>query len=419
MKQTPMLKKIITATFGTFLFLIPFKIQTVLFTTTIFLQGNFNPYTAFFLTLPDITLIILLILIGVDLFQKPKQDKNRQYWIIIMIGIAILITGLTTWIWAKDTSAVLSNAVRLILGMLVPAGLLMSKYFKKQQTKLINIFIVSMLIQSAIGILQFISQHALGLHSIGESYIAQTEPGIAKIDLLNKKFIRAYGTFPHPNIFGAFLTMTLFLTPYIKHRNLKWIARILLIVSLLMTFSRSAWVMAVIGGILYAFINKKETPRSGYAASIALISLVVITAIMPLLRQRLDISKDASIRERLDGIKTSVEMIRARPYGIGLGNYTIELQEFTEKKLAPWEYQPVHNTFLLTAAEMGVQGLMVLIGGIAILIICAIREKNWNGMIFGIIMTGLMLTDHYFLTVPQGQYLFGLLAAFTLISSRE
>lgn len=414
-----MLKKAILAAFGTFLFLIPFKIQTVLAETPIFLQGNFNPYTTFFLTLPDIALAILLLLIGIDMFQKPKKTENWPFWIVVMSGGAFIIVSTISYLWAENTSAVLAESARLTMGMLIPAGLITSSYFKKNREKLINIFILSMVIQGAIGILQFSVQHSLGLHALGESHIAASEPGIAKIDFLNKKIVRAYGTFPHPNIFAAFILVTLLLTTYIQKLKLKWIIRILLAIALLLTFSRSVWLIATIAGIAYITINGKKYKRNAITIFAASIILLGTLAAWPLIRERMDISKDSSMQERLEGISASIRMIRTKPQGVGLGNYTENLQEFTEKKLAPWEYQPVHNTLLLTGAETGVQGMMVLIAFLALLCISTIRKKNWHGTIFMAIMICIMLTDHYLLTVPQGQQLFGILTAFTLTANRE
>lgn len=413
-----MLKKAITTAFGTFLFLIPFKIQTVLAATPIFLQGNFNPYTTLFLTFPDIVLAILLILIGIDIFRKPKLEKNRELLIVIIAFGIFVAMGLISFTWAENKSAVLISSARLIISTLIPACLLTSSYFKKERQKLIKIFIVAMLVQSVIGILQFTFQHSLGLHAIGESHISPTEPGIAKMDFMNKKIVRAYGTFPHSNIFAAFTLMTLFLTPYIRNKRFKWTIRILLAIALLLTFSRSIWIIATITAIAYMAINKKIYKRNVKAILAAGIVLLVMLSMWPLARERLNITNDTSLQERLEGMETSIHMIRANPQGVGLGNYTENLQKFTENHLAPWEYQPVHNTFLLAGAETGVQGILALILFLATILIWKAHKKNYNGLVFAIALIGFMLVDHYLLSIPQGQYLFGILTGFTLNENR-
>jgi hypothetical protein len=75
-------------------------------------------------------------------------------------------------------------------------------------------------LQSLIAIYQFISQHSVFTSQIlakitGESVIGSQIPGVAKIIIDGEKIIRAYGTFPHPNILGGFLIFTLLITVYL------------------------------------------------------------------------------------------------------------------------------------------------------------------------------------------------------------
>ena len=52
-------------------------------------------------------------------------------------------------------------------------------------------------------------------------------------------------------------------------------------------------------------------------------------------------------------------MLYANPLGIGLSNFTLAMPDYTFIKLAPWEYQPVHNIYMLLANETGLIGLFV------------------------------------------------------------
>ncbi len=75
-------------------------------------------------------------------------------------------------------------------------------------------------LQSLIAIYQFIVQRSVFASPIlakitGESIIGPQIPGVAKIVVDSEKIIRAYGTFPHPNILGGFLIFTLLITIYL------------------------------------------------------------------------------------------------------------------------------------------------------------------------------------------------------------
>lgn len=46
--------------------------------------------------------------------------------------------------------------------------------------------------------------------------------------------------------------------------------------------------------------------------------------------------------------------------GVGLGQFVPRMQEFFSSKLLDWQYQPVHNVFLLVWSEVGIIGLFGL-----------------------------------------------------------
>ena len=75
-----------------------------------------------------------------------------------------------------------------------------------------SIIIISAFFQSIIAILQFIQQGSLGLTFLKESVFSVYDPGIAKILINGNIFTRSYGTFPHPNVLGGFLGISLLIS---------------------------------------------------------------------------------------------------------------------------------------------------------------------------------------------------------------
>ena len=59
----------------------------------------------------------------------------------------------------------------------------------------------------------------MGFWFLGESILGPEIPGVAKIVVAGGKILRAYGTFPHPNILAAFLLLGLFSSYYFLFRN--------------------------------------------------------------------------------------------------------------------------------------------------------------------------------------------------------
>jgi hypothetical protein len=127
---------------------------------------------------------------------------------------------------------------------------------------------ISILYSSCIAIVQFILQHSLGdiFWLLGERTFSSSTPGIAQIPLCLPwavncpLLLRAYGTFPHPNVLGGFLATMI---PFVIYKStniqiyklkkqifLRWFYGITIIfgiVALILTFSRSAWVAGVLG----------------------------------------------------------------------------------------------------------------------------------------------------------------------------
>jgi sterol desaturase/sphingolipid hydroxylase (fatty acid hydroxylase superfamily) len=96
------------------------------------------------------------------------------------------------------------------------------------------------------------------------------------------------------------------------------------------------------------------------------------------------------------------------------------MQQFTSVKLEPWQIQPIHNYFLLTAAELGIAGAILLLGFFLwhlakigkSLIWQKIDDENVHRLILAVILFTflvLMLFDHYFYTIHQAQLLLWLI----------
>lgn len=102
----------------------------------------------------------------------------------------------------------------------VPRGTifsLISHFFRKCSTwniwqGIFSVIIISAILQSFIAIIQFLLQKSIGLTFLGESIFSVFDPGVAKIVINGDIFVRSYGFFPHPNILGGFLALSLVIT---------------------------------------------------------------------------------------------------------------------------------------------------------------------------------------------------------------
>lgn len=275
-------------------------------------------------------------------------------------------------------------------------------------------FIFMGIFQSIIAILQFFYQKSLGLTFLGETSFSLYDLGIAKIYIYGDIFIRSYGLFPHPNILAGFLVISLlisvaypflFKTPlfHVEQFSKKWLYRGILFsqsFALLLTFSKSGFLAYGIGlFILYSKIwgmahiehlrssslvprgtienqerekcstwNKKffmfKKIKNLFHVEQIVFLLFTTLLITPLLFAfNFQFFWIQPVMERLfllSSLSTWAEVYWFQ--GVGIGNYVFLMQNFFNQELLAWQFQPIHNVFLLILSELGIVGLGIFIG---------------------------------------------------------
>jgi hypothetical protein len=69
-----------------------------------------------------------------------------------------------------------------------------------------------------------------------------------------------------------------------------------------------------------------------------------------------------SMNERILYLDDSVSVIKSSPIaGIGSGQFVLEMQKYSQIQLEYWQFQPVHNVFLLIWSELGIIGLFIFL----------------------------------------------------------
>ena len=336
--------------------------------------------------------------------------------------------------------------------------------------------ILAGIFQSFVAIYQFLFQHSLFnsplLHKLtGETIISPNLPGIAKITTETGNLARAYGTLPHPNILGGFLLLSLFANLYLylqyKHRllssnnrfdkttlhkiSLIWIfAFTIQMIALFFSFSRSAWigcVIFIISFLLIRFIKTSIVSRETiqhtrfkyYHELICIIIIVISFCVLnfQLISNRLvqdvsanlseqDILTNDTFRDRAFYNIVSRETIHRKPiFGSGPGTSIFQMDRYLQDNdidydLESWKYQPPHNIYILSTAETGIIGFMILLYIILMTILISTNEivsretkrqrvdlQNLSVALFlALLFIGSF--DHYLVTMQQGLIIFWL-----------
>jgi len=281
-------------------------------------------------------------------------------------------------------------------------------YTKPKFSDMIFPLSFGVLYSSVIAIVQFLLQHSVGgpLWWLGERSFSSITPGIAQFNFCHplnhvcSLVMRAYGTFPHPNVLGGFLAILLPLLIFNQTKKfsiIKPLIIILGIIALFLTFSRSAWIAALIG---VGLMNYELWKKSKLFMPTILVSMIIILFIASSVGLR-----DESVIVRTQLNNSAIKMFLESPVlGKGLGNFLVTLPDTIPSRQI-YFLQPVHNIYLLVLSETGVIGFTLFIG-----LLWTARKKR-----ILILVLFLGFFDHYFLTLQQGQLLLTILLSSTIV----
>lgn len=297
---------------------------------------------------------------------------------------------------------------------------------------------VSVFFQSFLAILQYLQQGSLNgwLYYLGERAFTGNTPGIANAAINGELLLRPYGTFSHPNVLAGYLLISLlfiacFLSPFAKGfiRVFGFIILILGSIALMLTLSRVAialYLVIILVAFIYWFIKKRPKPTMGIGLLIvaAIADLVLFIGGLAFLQTIVSRFSQTSFFEesflqRTELIDSAILIIQTNPLlGVGLGHFIPALAPLQDPLSLGLYMQPVHNIYLLVAAETGYLGLGIFLFIIALTyrrLFLHIRLTPLFRPIY-LVLTLLLslvlvlgLFDHYFLTLQQGQLLFAVI----------
>lgn len=390
-----------------------------------FLTGAYSDFTSFSFYSCD------LIILGILIFQlffdrlKFKPNKILLLWLIWVLGVFFLNIkgqiGLNWYFLAR------------ILEFIVLHETIRAKGSKHREL-LFKVFLLFGLFESLLALAQFVGQRSIGLFLLGERHIDPNTFGVAKIAVEGMRMIRSYGTFPHANLLSAFLVTAILINVYFLLQDISKRRRILLsaslgltIFGLFVTFSRAGFIGAAIGLAIF-FVTalwQQQTKKRVILTGLVLGLWVLSATLMfkPYLLSRTQLLSDQSAKERIFYTMVGWEIIKSNPImGVGIGTSVLHMEQFSPTPLEPWEVQPIHNYYLLAAAEFGIAGALILAYLLLNYLLKLFRKVRdsfslYHLTLFSILASYLvlMIFDHYFYTIEQTQLLLwlilGLIAA--------
>lgn len=413
-----------------FFFLLPW--QAVFIWQEKFLNGAKWQYGSLVFYASEI--LLWLIVLG-ELFLLIKNWKKIELPLVKegRLGLVSIIWLLVGWsllsgLWAADGFLSFFVWLKLALAAVLFFLVLNKLNFKK----LSWILLATAVLQALLAAGQFFIQEIIGNKWLGIIPQVAGQPGALVIETFASRFLRATGSFLHPNVLAIFLALSflLGLNLYLNAKEKKAKAILLAVLmiitlGLFVSFSRAAWLVlgvAVLFWLAVLIIKKRPWQKFLLASLWALLFFIILALIyQPLILNRFDLNsrlEAKSISERAIYNNQAQAMIKNHFWrGVGWANYTLALQKKDNSQPA-WAYQPVHNVYLLVWSELGLIGLALWL-----LLLCFLLRqiKLGENQGLGLALFALIFLagffDHYFLTQYIGIMIFWLILALIIKSA--
>lgn len=279
-------------------------------------------------------------------------------------------------------------------------------------------FILGMLASGLVGIIQFFTQIVVANKWLGIAEQLPWQAGVSVLETASGRILRAYGAFPHPNIFGGLsaVAIILFLSAkeklphWLSLRSVEWLVVTILSVGLLVSFSRNAWLGLILGLAILVFQRKKIIH---WAWWILILAVLFNGLWYQFSFGRVSVNnrlEQQSLNERVAALETAFTIARAHPwFGVGLGQFNVAAETLLPLR-DPRYIEPVHNVYLLILGEVGIIGALILVLLASWL---ARRLEVWIYPALSVILF-LGLFDHYWWTDTSARLALTLVLALSL-----
>ncbi len=440
------LEKTIEYIFYLFIFFLPW--QTRLIWWDAYLNDYVWEYGRFSLYGTQLIFFTLMFFYVIWLFREKKIRRINfnnfckkiikpdvlTYWLVVLFT---LIGGFSV-IWALNAQLAYYNWIVLLFGISLFSFVVI---FDFRFENIALVWVGSSIVQGVFAIWQFFSQYVFANKWLGLAEHLPIVKGSIILQTYSERWLRSYGSLPHPNMLGGFLAIGIFFMFYLAffgrtsfQRKFVLVGALTIVPGLFFSFCRSAMLALVISFVFLAIWifrqNNKEYKKIFFQLSIIIFLVVSVLSwnmLDPVLTRIISNKplETHSIEERMLFQGQSVNLIKDNwLIGQGIGNYTLAIFQKINATWPGYYYQPVHNIYLLIFAEVGVFGFLIFLLIIFLLFAQffyftraeSVDFRFKQLILFLMFISTLIISffDHYFWTLYFGMIIFWLILGLNL-----
>jgi hypothetical protein len=284
-------------------------------------------------------LLVLLLAAGRLKYRKPAWTI-WHFGIALIFAVGSLVTALR--FGALDRYELYNKDAGLILPFLSYAAITSSVTEWGDLRRILRVFTVSVVLENTVAVVFFLLSYAFGVSNPFARYGG----------------LRLSGMLIDPNAYGGLLVVAYVIcegaslgrAPLFKGPTL-WLFRVTLLLGILFTFSRSAWVALALALLLLCALQTRVALRLVLAGLIGAPCLLLLmgSRFVPLFQEMA--SRPKQVQGRFDLIHDAFQAFEQHPIlGGGIGSFRLG------------EGEIAHNSAMWFLADFGIVGLAVLLG---------------------------------------------------------
>ncbi len=303
----------------------------------------------------DFPLIALTLLLVAETLAGKRPFRVSRIDVVVILFIVWSILSIYSSSHISLSAFEILRMGKLYLLARIIAGLIRTR---SDIHYLLIALLAGLVVQGVIGLFQ---------------YTTGTDFGLELYTVGNLR--RVSGTVGWPNTYGtyaaAILSLGFSLWVFGADSRLRLpaiVASILGVSALVISFSRGAWI-SLVASMLVILLLAWRTGRLSKKALFRIAGSLVVVATIAMLFSGSISSRISEVRsdlyvlsDRMKLNQVAMNMIRSRPIlGVGINTFVNEMGGFDTTGISAYFPQPVHNVYLLVAAETGLIGLLLFI----------------------------------------------------------